>query len=111
MLISVNLRPVKKENYLPGTGEFEADGFDKAAWISDAFAKIKTNYPRVKIITWFNINKELDWRVKSVSKIGFSLRGDFVVRRLLTTLRTKDDQRNIMLNEAQRGSLAIAIRI
>jgi hypothetical protein len=48
-----------------GTGEFESDGMDKAAWITDAFTKIKTEYPRVKIFTWFNINKELDWRVNS----------------------------------------------
>jgi hypothetical protein len=48
-----------------GTGEFENEGFDKAAWITDAFTKIKTEYPRVKIYTWFNINKELDWRANS----------------------------------------------
>jgi hypothetical protein len=48
-----------------GTGEFEHNGFDKAAWITDAFTKIKTEYTRVKIYTWFNINKELDWRVNS----------------------------------------------
>ena len=48
-----------------GTGEFESEGLDKAAWITDAFSKIKTEYPRVKIFTWFNINKELDWRVNS----------------------------------------------
>jgi hypothetical protein len=48
-----------------GTGEFQTEDFDKAAWITDAFAKIKTDYPRLKIFTWFNINKELDWRVNS----------------------------------------------
>jgi hypothetical protein len=48
-----------------GTGEFEYEDVDKAAWISDAFSKIKSDYPRVKIFTWFNINKELDWRVNS----------------------------------------------
>lgn len=48
-----------------GTGEFEFEGFDKAAWVADAFNKIKTEYTRVKIFTWFNINKELDWRVNS----------------------------------------------
>ena len=48
-----------------GTGEFQFDDFDKAAWITDAFTKIKTEYPRIKIFTWFNINKELDWRVNS----------------------------------------------
>lgn len=48
-----------------GTGEFQLEDFDKAAWITDAFNKIKTDYPRVKIFTWFNINKELDWRANS----------------------------------------------
>jgi hypothetical protein len=48
-----------------GTGEFHSGNFDKAAWITDAFTKIKTEYPRIKIFTWFNINKELDWRVNS----------------------------------------------
>ena len=48
-----------------GTGEFEYENKDKAAWITDAFKKIKEDYTRVKIFTWFNINKELDWRVNS----------------------------------------------
>jgi hypothetical protein len=48
-----------------GTGEFQHEDLDKAAWITDAFHKIKSDYPRVKIFTWFNINKELDWRVNS----------------------------------------------
>ena len=48
-----------------GTGEFEYEDFDKAAWVTDAFNKIKTEYPRLRIFTWFNINKELDWRVNS----------------------------------------------
>jgi endoglucanase len=48
-----------------GTGEFTSEGFDKADWITDAFQKIKTDYPRVRIFTWFHINKELDWRVNS----------------------------------------------
>jgi hypothetical protein len=46
-----------------GSGEFQFEGLYKAAWITDAFDKIKTDYPRVKIVTWFNVNKELDWRV------------------------------------------------
>ena len=48
-----------------GTGEFQSEDFNKAAWITDAFGKIKNEYPRIKIFTWFNINKELDWRVNS----------------------------------------------
>lgn len=37
----------------------------RADWIADAFSKIKTNYPRIKAFTWFNINKERDWRITS----------------------------------------------
>jgi hypothetical protein len=48
-----------------GTGEFELDNFNKANWLTDAFSKIKNDYPRIKIFTWFNINKELDWRANS----------------------------------------------
>jgi beta-mannanase len=48
-------------------GEFGAaeQAGSKADWITNAFAKIKSNYPRVKLFCWFNINKERDWRVDS----------------------------------------------
>jgi len=37
----------------------------KAAWITDAFSRLKNNYPGFKIFIWFNVNKERDWRVES----------------------------------------------
>ena len=37
-------------------------GGSKAAWIKDAFTQIKYYYPRIKQATWFNANKETDWR-------------------------------------------------
>lgn len=40
-------------------------GGDKAAWIKDAFARLTTAYPQVRAITWFNVNKETDWRIDS----------------------------------------------
>jgi beta-mannanase len=48
-------------------GEFSSAeaGGDKAAWIKDAFAKIQNGYPRIKLLCWFNINKERDWRIDS----------------------------------------------
>jgi endoglucanase len=46
-----------------GSSEFQFEGLDKAVYIIDASDKIKTDHPRVKIVTWFNVNKELDWRV------------------------------------------------
>lgn len=48
-----------------GTGEFEYEGLTKADWVIEAFTKIKTEYPRIKLFTWFHIKKELDWRVNS----------------------------------------------
>jgi beta-mannanase len=50
-------------------GEFAAaeQGGSKADWITDAFARIKSNYPRIKLFCWFNIKKERDWRVNSSS--------------------------------------------
>lgn len=48
-------------------GEFGAaeQGGSKAGWITDAFARIESNYPRVRLFCWFNVNKERDWRVNS----------------------------------------------
>ena len=48
-----------------GSSEFEYEGLTKADWITDTFTKIKTEYPRIKMFTWFQINKERDWRVNS----------------------------------------------
>jgi hypothetical protein len=47
------------------TCEFQYNNLTKADWIRDAFHKLKSEYPRIKIFTWFHINKELDWRVNS----------------------------------------------
>ncbi|MFH1684403.1 MAG: glycosyl hydrolase, partial [Candidatus Margulisiibacteriota bacterium] len=55
-------------------GEFASveDGGDKAAWITDAFSKIESDYPKIKIFNWFNIQKYesqaggiVDWKVNS----------------------------------------------
>lgn len=45
--------------------EFKLDSLNKATWIKEAFTELKNDYPRIKIFTWFHINKELDWRVNS----------------------------------------------
>lgn len=39
-------------------------GGDKAAWISDMFNYLKL-HPEIKSFTWFNYNKETDWRIES----------------------------------------------
>ncbi|NQT29630.1 MAG: hypothetical protein HQ596_03570 [Candidatus Saganbacteria bacterium] len=48
-------------------GEFASakSGGDKAAWITDTFSKMQTDYPRIKLFCWFDINKERDWRINS----------------------------------------------
>ncbi len=45
-------------------GEFTYNGTGKDTWIYNIFAAIK-NAPNVKLYSWFNINKEKDWRVNS----------------------------------------------
>jgi hypothetical protein len=40
-------------------------GGDKAAWITDAFARLQQDYPQIRALTWFNVNKETDWRIDS----------------------------------------------
>jgi endoglucanase len=47
------------------SGEFTLDSLNKATWIKESFSQLKSDYPRIKIFTWFNIKKELDWRVNS----------------------------------------------
>jgi hypothetical protein len=37
----------------------------KAQWITDAFNILPSRFPRVAMLTWFNINKETDWRIES----------------------------------------------
>jgi hypothetical protein len=40
-------------------------GGDKAAWITATFATLKTAFPKIKLFSWFNIDKETDWRINS----------------------------------------------
>jgi hypothetical protein len=47
------------------SGEFNLDSLNKSTWIEESFSQMKNDYPRIKIFTWFNIKKELDWRVNS----------------------------------------------
>jgi hypothetical protein len=42
-------------------------GGDKAQWMADAQAMIKARWPDVVAVTWFDDNKETDWRVDSSS--------------------------------------------
>jgi len=40
-------------------------GGNKAEWISGMFNDIRTRFPQIQGITWFNENKETDWRIES----------------------------------------------
>lgn len=40
-------------------------GGSKAQWITNTFNMLPSRFPRIKVITWFNIQKETDWRVQS----------------------------------------------
>lgn len=44
-------------------GEFASGniGGEKAAWIKEMGASLKKKFPAIKLIIWFNINKETDW--------------------------------------------------
>jgi beta-mannanase len=58
------LDPVKPV-MIAETASTESGG-DKAAWITSAFGReIPTRTPRVKVVVWFDVNKETDWRVES----------------------------------------------
>lgn len=60
-----------------------ATGGDKAAWITDMFYQLEHNFPNIKAIVWFNINKETDWRftdqAKSVEAFKNGLASDRVI--------------------------------
>jgi hypothetical protein len=62
-LLALALKPVTIAEM--GCGEFTRDDMNKATWITQSFAKMKADYPWVKMYTWFNIQKEKDWRVNS----------------------------------------------
>ncbi len=40
-------------------------GGSKSQWIAETFLYTKAVFPRIKALTWFNINKETDWRINS----------------------------------------------
>jgi len=40
-------------------------GGDKGAWIAAMLPALKTTFPSVKALVWFDVNKETDWRVNS----------------------------------------------
>jgi len=40
-------------------------GGDKGKWIADIIPTLRTSFPLIKCVIWFDINKEADWRISS----------------------------------------------
>jgi hypothetical protein len=65
-LTLLTTKPLMIGEFACATGE----GRDKAAWIDAAFGALPTNYPRVKLACWFNINKERNWLIDSDQRVA-----------------------------------------
>ena len=46
-----------------GMAESLTDQQTKAQWLTEAFDKIKNDYPKIRAFYWFQVNKEHDWRL------------------------------------------------
>ncbi len=42
-------------------------GGDKAAWIQQAFTDLQTTYTRIRMLVWFDINKECNWTLRTAA--------------------------------------------
>jgi hypothetical protein len=59
------LLAAKRKPILIGEMSSSANGGDKAAWIDAIVPTLKSSYPLIKGLVWFDINKEEDWRIDS----------------------------------------------
>jgi len=59
-ITAVSSRPV----LIMETASAEQGG-DKATWIQDMFTAIHNQFTRIQGVSWFNMNKETDWRITS----------------------------------------------
>ena len=55
----------KKKPILIGEMSSSETGGDKAQWIAGMIPTLKSDYPLIKGVVWFDINKERDWRINS----------------------------------------------
>ncbi|HMI94168.1 MAG TPA: glycosyl hydrolase [Polyangiales bacterium] len=58
------LAGLKKPIMIGEMASAEAGG-DKAAWIDAIIPTLRSEYPLIKGLVWFDINKETDWRISS----------------------------------------------
>ncbi len=61
-LDSITRRPI-----MIGEVACHESGGSKGIWIKEALNFLKLRFPMVKILIWFDINKECDWRIASSS--------------------------------------------
>lgn len=54
----------RKPLFISETG-CSSTGGDKARWLQDMDATLRTRFPRIESVTWFEAAKEADWRVLS----------------------------------------------
>jgi hypothetical protein len=59
------LLAAKKKPILIGEMSSTEAGGDKAKWIDDIIPALRTTFPLIKAVVWFDINKETDWRISS----------------------------------------------
>jgi hypothetical protein len=59
------LLAAKKKPILIGEMASGEEGGDKGEWIAGIIPTLRTQYPLIKGVVWFDINKEEDWRISS----------------------------------------------
>ena len=59
------LLAAKKKPIIIGEMSSAEAGGDKAKWIDGMIPTLRTSFPLIKCVIWFDINKEADWRISS----------------------------------------------
>jgi beta-mannanase len=60
-----NITTISSKDVIIGEMASAEQGGSKSNWITDAYTKAIDAFPKIKLITWFNQNKEKDWRIES----------------------------------------------
>jgi hypothetical protein len=55
----------KKKPIMIGEMSSAQAGGDKGKWIDEIIPTLRTSFPLIKCLVWFDINKEADWRISS----------------------------------------------
>ena len=65
--------PADLPNPAYGQNGNNADALEsKKVWVQDMFTRIKTDYPAIRAIAWFNMNKELSWALHNSNNTGLT---------------------------------------